>query len=440
MKKGFTLVELLAVIAMLAILVIIALPNVIGMFNTAKESSFLTECQNIYKVAEQQWIKASLSNDNTLIYSSNGIKLDLSGRDNIEYFVKFDRSGNIVHFVVFDGTFQLYAGYEDNIVPIKSNEFGVSDSNAKYKISRVNFISLLPSVIPNNEYILGDIDRNGEITNEDTEILNKYLSHNVDIPEPQKTLSDVNGDNVVNKDDYNEIVAYIEGKSSVLNNKAKYTVKHYKQIKNYSGDDGEDENYFRLDSIDKMEGMIGQNVSGIKKEYNGFITPTTNKSAVVKSDGTTEIKYFYHLKKYNLTITSKKSYKEPMFDFCISGESETSVDHSKDNLIGFQEIKNIQRISNVVKVNNEEEEEEFFIVESEVWRFCNVGGWNITGKTIPVTRTYKVYSNDDVTLSLSGVPSATNIKWYEEDNLICEGFDCTIKTKNKAMEYIVDFD
>ncbi len=38
MKKGFTLVELLAVIAILAILVIIALPNVMGMFNTAKQN------------------------------------------------------------------------------------------------------------------------------------------------------------------------------------------------------------------------------------------------------------------------------------------------------------------------------------------------------------------------------------------------------------------
>ena len=36
-KKGFTLVELLAVIAILAILVIIALPNILKMFNNAKK-------------------------------------------------------------------------------------------------------------------------------------------------------------------------------------------------------------------------------------------------------------------------------------------------------------------------------------------------------------------------------------------------------------------
>ena len=35
--KGFTLVELLAVIAILALLVIIALPNVLKMFNQAKK-------------------------------------------------------------------------------------------------------------------------------------------------------------------------------------------------------------------------------------------------------------------------------------------------------------------------------------------------------------------------------------------------------------------
>ena len=40
-KKGFTLVELLAVIAILSILVIIALPNIVGMFTKAKKDLFL---------------------------------------------------------------------------------------------------------------------------------------------------------------------------------------------------------------------------------------------------------------------------------------------------------------------------------------------------------------------------------------------------------------
>ena len=48
-KKGFTLVELLAVIAILALLVIIALPNVLSMFNNAKKDLFLTEAKNVFK-------------------------------------------------------------------------------------------------------------------------------------------------------------------------------------------------------------------------------------------------------------------------------------------------------------------------------------------------------------------------------------------------------
>ena len=48
-KKGFTLVELLAVIAILAILVLVAVPNVLGMFNKAKKDTFLTETKNIFK-------------------------------------------------------------------------------------------------------------------------------------------------------------------------------------------------------------------------------------------------------------------------------------------------------------------------------------------------------------------------------------------------------
>lgn len=45
-KKGFTLVELLAVIAILAILVIIALPNVIKMYNSAKKEYILNGSKN----------------------------------------------------------------------------------------------------------------------------------------------------------------------------------------------------------------------------------------------------------------------------------------------------------------------------------------------------------------------------------------------------------
>ena len=48
-KKGFTLVELLAVIAILEILTIITLPNIVSMFNEAKKNSFTTEIKELFK-------------------------------------------------------------------------------------------------------------------------------------------------------------------------------------------------------------------------------------------------------------------------------------------------------------------------------------------------------------------------------------------------------
>ncbi len=122
-KKGFTLVELLAVIAILAILVIIALPNVMGMFNTAKESSFTTELKQIYKVAQQQWMSDSMFTTGEKVYTRcngcNGEELNLSGRTELEYYIKIDQSGKVVEFYATDGTYQF--AYEGDLLATNIN-------------------------------------------------------------------------------------------------------------------------------------------------------------------------------------------------------------------------------------------------------------------------------------------------------------------------------
>ena len=109
-KKGFTLVELLAVIAILAILVIIALPNIMSMFNQARKNSFTTEIKEIYKVAEQQWISDSLFTTSEKVYSRcescTGKSLDMSGRTQLEYYIRIDKSGKVVEYYATDGSYQ----------------------------------------------------------------------------------------------------------------------------------------------------------------------------------------------------------------------------------------------------------------------------------------------------------------------------------------------
>jgi type IV pilus assembly protein PilA len=89
-KRGFTLVELLAVIAILAILIIIALPNILKLFNEAQIKVFLQEAQNINKAAENGYLAQKMGTSNPIetIYtytdgeesSTGNIKVSITGK------------------------------------------------------------------------------------------------------------------------------------------------------------------------------------------------------------------------------------------------------------------------------------------------------------------------------------------------------------------------
>jgi len=122
-KKGFTLVELLAVVAILALLVIISLPNIMAMFMDAKKNSFLTECKQIFKTAQQQWMKDSMFETKDQVYTRcktcTEKTLSLSGRKEIDYYINLNKAGKVVSFQATDGTFQfIYVGDELKIEDI----------------------------------------------------------------------------------------------------------------------------------------------------------------------------------------------------------------------------------------------------------------------------------------------------------------------------------
>ena len=54
MKKGFTVVELLAVIVVIAILTLVAIPQLITVINTSKDSSKIEAAKNYVKALEDQ--------------------------------------------------------------------------------------------------------------------------------------------------------------------------------------------------------------------------------------------------------------------------------------------------------------------------------------------------------------------------------------------------
>ena len=111
-RNGFTLVELLAVIAILAILVIIALPNVIKMYNNARKQAFLTEARTVYKEVEKKYIRDSINGSTTRNVNSKDNKLDLTG-NKIDYDINLGGNGKITDFKAYDSSYCIDGKFND---------------------------------------------------------------------------------------------------------------------------------------------------------------------------------------------------------------------------------------------------------------------------------------------------------------------------------------
>lgn len=116
-KKGFTLIELLAVIAILAILLLLVTPNILSMFNSGKENSFVQQAERVLQAANTKYISESLKNNRAYVFS-NVTKIgdknienqvnDLGLSNNsVSYCVSIDNKGNVTGFSVSDGSYSI---------------------------------------------------------------------------------------------------------------------------------------------------------------------------------------------------------------------------------------------------------------------------------------------------------------------------------------------
>ena len=128
-KKGFTLVELLAVVAITAIILLIAIPNVMEGLNESKMNNFGNEVSTIYSSAKTQFnlekgrgqVKYTYNGyARYAVYCQNwtdnaeDCKNELSNdnQTGISYKVVLDVDGNVDYMYISDGRF-IYACYDD---------------------------------------------------------------------------------------------------------------------------------------------------------------------------------------------------------------------------------------------------------------------------------------------------------------------------------------
>ena len=140
-KKGFTLVELLAVIAILAILVIIALPNVLSMYNEARKNAFTTEVKDHYKAAEQKFM---LNAGSEIVFSNadnaptSAIKLEMSGNKKTKYYMVFNANGDCTRFVATNGTYGIDITDDKILIEDIGDDTKAGKSDTKYAVKEAD--------------------------------------------------------------------------------------------------------------------------------------------------------------------------------------------------------------------------------------------------------------------------------------------------------------
>ena len=105
-KRGFTLAEMLAVIAVLGILVLIVLPNVLKNYREAKKIALIDEAKTVYTKATDQYVLERTKGNKIGLISSDGTnKLDLQNSENLSYYIRINNEGQVLQFRLSNGEY-----------------------------------------------------------------------------------------------------------------------------------------------------------------------------------------------------------------------------------------------------------------------------------------------------------------------------------------------
>lgn len=114
-KKGFTLVEVLAVIAILMILVTLSVPRIRTIYDKARENAFLTEFKNLERQITNKEVIAKMNKKKIVAISSEDeTSLELSNKD-FKYCIDLNKNGTFSRMQASDGKHYIEANRGDDI-------------------------------------------------------------------------------------------------------------------------------------------------------------------------------------------------------------------------------------------------------------------------------------------------------------------------------------
>src|SRR5574344_250941 len=100
-KKGFTLVELLAVIVILGVIALIVSPIVTGVIKKSKDSAAINSSYQ-YEEAAELYVSEATGNNKNLIYSNMVRVLDVTGTTASGGYIKANKDGEIAYGLILD--------------------------------------------------------------------------------------------------------------------------------------------------------------------------------------------------------------------------------------------------------------------------------------------------------------------------------------------------
>lgn len=131
-RRGFTLVELLAVIALIGVLLLLVTPNVIKLFTGAKKSLFYDEALSLYNNAYTTYIYNTSEGDYTKRFcrgkNTTTKLIDVEEKEGLYYDITVNSYGEVTSLKVSDDTFGLTVSNSNGIKKKSIKQSDVGDS------------------------------------------------------------------------------------------------------------------------------------------------------------------------------------------------------------------------------------------------------------------------------------------------------------------------
>ena len=229
-KNGMTLPQLLIIIAIVIIAVIAYFPISKHIKANKVKEEFLQKIETVYKTAKKDFVAANEKAGGELVYldSEDETRLLSSNNGGINYYIAFNSAGEIVYFVLSDSDYKVEAGSINSEKEIFSSDFGFEGSGKKYIITLPSVYTATKTNIvydgmeiklnKNNSvngYLLGDVNRDKKLTEQDAQLISSYMGSKDLFDEEQIKLADVDKNGIVDNNDSLQISRYISAQTSV---------------------------------------------------------------------------------------------------------------------------------------------------------------------------------------------------------------------------------